>query len=558
MIITINKQKIDEQAMGDISLYMNRLMKEVKEGDSIVFEPDIYEFKSKYACEEFCYITNNDYSLKKIAIPIINKKNIIIDGKGSTFMMTGRLMPFWIKESSNIVLKSLAIDYKRPLFSQGIVEEASSNRIQIRIDKSEFPYEIQDDVLYFVGEDYKESYIHGFLEYDITKKGPIKNAVDTSPHGIVKANELEEGVLEIFYPFAKIADIGSMMTIKHEKRFVPGIAMDHSNHMTLEEVHVKQAGTMAVVAQFCDTVTLKRITVATDEQSQRVVSANADATHFVGCRGIVTVEDCLFQSQLDDAFNVHGNYLIVDKVLSPKCIIVQIGHFQQEGIFGLQSLGKVQILDRKTMLAEGEVILKDKLILNRRYAMLTFQEEFYFIDGKEYCVDDIDSYPEVIFRNNVVQNNRARGILLTSKKKTVIENNVFKTEGAAIKISGDMDFWFESGGCSDIQIKNNHLESTCNKEWGHGLIDIDPEMEICTEGDFYHKNIVIEDNDMVINHWPLTYARSVENIIIKKNRIMYEDGRIIANDKKLPLENKWNANMYIADNIFETIENKLK
>ncbi|MFI3212766.1 MAG: hypothetical protein R3Y24_05435 [Eubacteriales bacterium] len=520
MKIVISQKIIEKEAMGDIALYMNRLMQNIEGDVYIIFEPDTYEFKAKYAYEEFCYITNNDYSLKQIAFPIIRKNNIAIDGNGSLFMMTGRMMPFWIKDSKNIVLKNFSIDYKRPLFSQGIVEEASKEHVRIKIDKTVFPFEIEQGIVHFVGEDYDESHIHGFLEYDTVKKGPIVGAVDTFPRGIVKASEPEEGVLEVRYPFARIADVGSMMTIKHEKRFVPGIAMDNSEQILLEGLQIKQAGTMAIVAQFCDTVTLEKIKVATNKDSVRVVSSNADATHFVGCRGVVTVQNCLFESQLDDAFNVHGNYLVVDKILSTNSVVIQIGHFQQEGIFGLEPGGTIEILDRNTMLGVGCVTLQSKQVLNKKYAILTFKETFDFIEGNSYCIDDCDSYPEVIFRRNVVQNNRARGILLTSRKKTVIDNNIFKTEGAAIKISGDMNFWFESGGCCEVIIRENHLESTCNKEWGHALIDIDPEMEELVENKFYHKLIRIESNTIVMNGWPLTYARSIEKLVIKDNEII--------------------------------------
>lgn len=150
-----------------------------------------------------------------------------------------------------------------------------------------------------------------------------------------------------------------------------------------------------------------------------------------------------------------------------------------------------------------------------------------------------------------MQNNRARGILLTSRKRTLIENNIFKVEGAAIKISGDMKFWFESGGCEEVIIRENHLESTCNKEWGHALIDIDPEMKQLVDDKFYHKLVKIENNTLIIDKkWPITYACSVEKLVIKWNEILFKDREFVCSDAKLPLENKCIGTLEIDGNTY--------
>ncbi len=423
----------------------------------------------------------------------------------------------------------------RPFFSQGDILQASKDMVKLLIDKEKYPYEIRAGRPVFTGDDYEENFIHGFLEYDKEKIGPAENVKDTAPksYTAAMASKNEDGTLDLMCSFRQIPLVGNIMTIKHEPRYIPGIAADHSADVFLQNIWIKHSATMAVIAQFCRNVTLDEVKVAVDPKSERVVSANADATHFVGCSGKVIVRGCYFSSQLDDAMNVHGNYLVIQKILNEKQILIAIGHYQQVGIWGIEKGSEVEILNRKTMLPMYVNNVENIMPLNDQYAIVDLQKAVPWQSDLSYCLNDCDSYPEVWFQNNIVKNNRARGILLTSNKKTVIENNQFYTEGAIIKISGDMKFWFESGAVGDVIIRNNHLETTCNASWGHGMIDIDPEMDILAENRYYHNSIFIEDNEVIIKKWPFIFGHSVENLLMCRNRFYAEDKLLLKNEEVL-------------------------
>lgn len=511
---------MQKTGMKDMCLYIGSIISELEDNTEIVFEKDVYEIRDTYAFEKYCYITNNDPSMKKIFFPLIGKKNITIDGNGSEFIFSGRIIPFYMEKSENIRICNLSVDYKRPFFSQGTILDSSMKELTVQIDRNEYPYRIENNRIIFYGEDYEESYIHGFLEYDSVKKGPATGATDTFPHERhcdVTAEDVGDGIVVFRTDFAEIAQKGNIMTIKHEPRYIPGVVLDHCINVELENIHIYQAGTMALICQFSENIHLNGFCVITRKGSHRVVSCNADATHFVGCRGRLEVEHCIFESQLDDALNVHGNYLLVHDVLAPNHIIVEIGHFQQNGIWGLQKGSVIDIMQRNIMKPEIRTKVKSMKVINSCYADLIFEDEFAFDPGQEYCVDDCDSYPELYFHDNQVIHNRARGILLTSRAAMKIENNYFQTEGATIKISSDMNFWFESGAVREVVIRGNHLETTCNDNWGHGVIEIDPEMEKLEKDYYFHKTIIITENEVVMGKWPFIYGRSVDNLVITDN-----------------------------------------
>ncbi len=69
-----------------------------------------------------------------------------------------------------------------------------------------------------------------------------------------------------------------------------------------ENVIVHHAGGMGFLFENCSNVDLYKCVV--EPSGNRMVSTTADATHFVGCRGKVSLRNCVFHNQLDDAMNV--------------------------------------------------------------------------------------------------------------------------------------------------------------------------------------------------------------------------------------------------------------
>ncbi|QUI22251.1 right-handed parallel beta-helix repeat-containing protein [Vallitalea pronyensis] len=501
----------------DWTQIVNSAVMDAEDHTVIEFEKGTYYFSPKYAYEQHCYITNNDHSQKRIAFPILHKKGLTIDGNGSTFIFIGRILPFYISESKDIVIKHLEMDYKRPLYSQGKVLASDTDKVQLKIDSNKFPYHVVRNHFVFTGDGYESTYVHGMLEFDPIERKPVYGAKDNHVGGELKGHEIEEGVIEINHPFRKLPNVGNILTIKHERRFVPGIAIDHTEGIDLNQVTIRQAGTMGIVAQYSKDIQLDHIVVAVDEHSDRMVSTNADATHFVGCKGYLTITNSRFENQLDDALNVHGNYLDIEEILDEKTVIAKIGHFQQVGIFGLEKGTSIQILNRDSMLNHKVLPLQDKQIINNQYVKLMFEEPLDLAPDKAYSLEDMDAYPVLTFKNNIVRKNRARGILLTSRKPILIEGNTLTSEGTAIKISGDTNHWHESGPVGEVVIKNNYIACMNEDVWGKGIIDIDPEMVAFEAGKYYHDTILIEGNTIELWNRPLVYGQSFKKLSLMHN-----------------------------------------
>ena len=169
------------------------------------------------------------------------------------------------------------------------------------------------------------------------------------------------------------------------------------------------------------------------------------------------INNCNFRQQLDDAVNIHGAYVIVEDILAPDKIGVRIGHFQQAGFQFADQGDLIGFINQKDSSdVKFKTTVKSFYKLNKDYYVITLNEEIIDILKKGDVVENLDWYPEVTITNSRFEDNRARGLLLKSPKKTIVKNNYFSNMMSALLISGDINtWWYESGGVQDIIIEGN-------------------------------------------------------------------------------------------------------
>ncbi|MGD1823029.1 MAG: hypothetical protein ACPKM0_09765 [Pleomorphochaeta sp.] len=554
--ITIDKKLIENSEIKDITYVIKKAIESSnKENIYISFKKDTYIFKNKYSTQKYHFVTNNDHGIQDIAFSISDMKNITIDGNGSLFIFEGRISPFFIEHSQNIIIKNLSIDYKRAMYTQGKIIKATNSYIHIEIDREEYPYHIEgDNHIVFSGVNYESDWCWGMLEFDSKSMAPIDNAVDYFIKDKIYGKEITKNILQIDYPFKQICTLNNILVVKHEQRFVQAITIDRSKNISLENINVYHCGAMAVTAQFSENLDITKFNVIKNIEKQRVVSANADAIHCVGCKGLIKITNCIFENQMDDALNVHGNYLLIDKIINNNTIITKIGHFQHFGIFEYEKGAKLEISNRKTLLKEAIVTLKDKEIINNQYIKLIFNEDYQFSENIDYCIDNLDNFPSLIFKKNVVQKNRARGILLKTRKDVLIEDNIINAIGAAFQICCDMNFWFESGGSNNIVIRNNTISGKKTHTWGAALFDIKQETNSFVKDRYIQNKITIENNTIYLNDELFIHGNSIKELNIENNIFLTDNENILLNSKELSMILEHVSIKNIRNNIFKQID----
>lgn len=506
------------------------ILKSNTEGNiKIKFGDGAYKFYPEKAYEKYLAISNNDNGLKRIVFPIQNMKNVAIEGTENTsFMFHGKLVPFFLYESENISIENIKIDYDYPFVLEGtvIANNKEDKSFDLKIDK-DTPYEIKDNKLFFKGYDW-EIGLGENIVFDSETRSPIyfTSKYEVGNAHDITADKIADGIVRLSgVASVDMPPVGSIYTDKgpHGKnREVPGFAIQESANINLTNVTVFRSGAMALIAEKSENITLDSYKVKVHDGSGKMLSASADATHFVNCKGLVRLNNCIFESMLDDATNIHGTYMYVTKHLGKNKVSLSFGHFQQEG-FNLGEPGdSILFLNRANLMPLSKSVIKNLEQIEENYYILEVDQDLTAYQNLSVAVDNISYYPDVEITNCSVRYNRARSLLISTSGKVSIENNYFASMMAGIRICGDANYWFESGRVSDVIIKNNTFEDL--GKGGHNpqaILQIDPVIPKDNRADgTFHGKVVFEDNIIKTFDNQVIYALSVDSLIIKGNKFI--------------------------------------
>lgn len=473
--------------------------------------------------EKYYYISNNTHGLKRVAFPICRKRNLTIDGGGTELVFDGELLPFVIEDSQNIVLKNFSIDWNRPFYSQGTVLAADEKGVTLEMDRARYPYRVERNQMLFEGCDWEYGLTHGVFAFDEKTRAPAYRSGDSMGLGFpqsIRAEEISENRVRLAEAFPNLPRPGHLVVLRHSERKIPGIHLLRSQQVTLDQVRIHHAGAMGVIAQFCEDVTLRQCRVTPSDG--RVFSTAVDATHFVNCRGRILLDGCLFEGQLDDPANIHGINTRIAEVLDRHSVVTELVHHEQHGVEIAFPGDTMQLSDNATLLPYADNTVTEVTRRDERFSVIHFQQPLPEELQPGHVLENMSWVPDLTITGCTARNNRARGFLISTPGHVVIENNEIASSGAAIKISGDANYWFESGAVRDVLIRNNRFGDCCfgSPNWGKAVIDIDPQIAKPESNPAcFHRNIRILDNHFATFEDRILFARSVNGLVFKGNKI---------------------------------------
>lgn len=516
-----------------------KIKAEYKEGEKVIlrFPEGRYEFHEKGAAVREYYISNHDQTNpKKVGIALEDMKNLTLDGQGSEFVFHGRILPVSLLRSENCLLKNFSIDFENPHIAQvKIVENDPQDGIVFE-PAPWVDYRIAKDSIF-------EAYGEGWTmrhSWGIAFDGDTKHLVyNTSDIGCPTKGASEVAPRRIHAPGWKDARLvpGTVVAMRGWGRPTPGIFLSHDVNTTIENVKVHYAEGMGLLAQLCENITLEKFGVCLKgDADPRYFTTQADATHFSGCKGKIVSCNGLYEGMMDDAINVHGTYLKVVKRVDDRTLVGRYMHGQSWGFEWGCPGDEVQFIRSNTMELVGK---QNKIISIRPYDkeqtegarefLITFQEPVDQVINEQsgFGIENLTWTPEVLFSGNVIRNNRARGSLFSTPRKTIVENNLFDhTSGAAILLCGDCNGWFETGACRHVIIRKNRFVNALTNlfQFTNAVISIYPEIpDLKGQQQYFHGGpeggIVIEDNEFETFDAPILYAKSVDGLVFRNNTI---------------------------------------
>ena len=465
-------------------------------------------------------------------IDIFKHSNLTIDGDGSEFVFHGMMQVAKVDSSSNVTFSNFSVDWDRPLMSQAEIVKAEGSYLDVKIDREKYPYVIRDRKIRFIGEGWEFGIdtVYSNLYRPDTKE-IVYNTWD-HPLGHITDEDVEQlpgGVVRFHGKVRTDVKPGLIVPFYHKRYAVVGFRFQNSKDLFLKDITVYHVQSHGLLGERCENITMDNFNMTANEAKGRVFSIVADASHFINCKGVITVRNCCHTGQGDDFINVHGRNARIVKVLDPKTVeTMKDGRYTTPG-------DTLWLISHATAQREYERIVEDIAFeYDERGRVsacrMTFTEPLPpEVDNTWFTENKTWSAGLVMQNCRILKRHRARGILFTTPKPVVIENCYFNTAGTAILIEGDMDYWFESGANTDVLIRNNIfdncLTSGCKTgdrwEWGDAVITITPSHRPQSSGaPAYHRNIRIEDNEFRVFDVPLVRARSVDGLRFTCNQIV--------------------------------------
>jgi hypothetical protein len=357
-------------------------------------------------------------------------RGLTIEGNGSEFVCHGRMQPLTLEECRGITVRNLSIDWDIPFVAQAKIEKVEKDHIDIRIDRRESPYAIEEGKIVFHGEGWRSRW-WGCMEFDA------------------------------------------------QTRIIP-----------------QQSGDAPL------------------------------GGNWGNYRGHVLVDGCKFEGLMDDPINVHGTSVRIIDVKDDRRVRCRFMEGMSTGMTWGRSGDRVGFIDARSMATVGLGAVKSYARIDRDQFEVEFDAEIPAAVRAGHALENLTWAPDFTVRNSTFGSCRARGLLISTPGKVVIENNDFVSSGAAILIAGDANGWYESGAVRDVLIRGNRFHPSCLTSWyqfGEGIISIFPIIPQVDPEKPFHRNIRIEGNRFDVFDYSVLYALSVDGLTFKDNTIEHNE-----------------------------------
>jgi hypothetical protein len=498
-----------------------------KQNAVLWFPAGRYDFWPQHCIEKEYFESNTtDNNPKRLAIFIKGQKDLTIDCNGSEFVFHDRMQPFTVDHSTNIAIKNTSIDWDIPLTAQCQVVAVTDEYIDIEIDRLESPFIIENSKLVFIGEGWKSQW-NGVMEFDKDTRLIPPMTGDVSCLGGnwrgYKAKDMGDGLVRLEFQFKRKPEIGNYLVLRHSARDHAGIFISNSKNVTLENINIYHTAGLGVLAQYSEDLTYQSVNVVPNPKKNRYLSGHDDGFHYSNCKGSIIVGNCEFAGLMDDPINVHGTSVRIMEKISPFKLRCKFMHEQSVGMEWGFNGDKVGFIENEAMATVGNGTIISFVKIDNEVFDLVFSQQVPVSMKPGDALENLTWTPSVSITGSRFKSCRARGILISTPGKVVIENNIFESSGAAILIAGDANYWYESGAVTDVLIRNNKFMDPCMSsmyQFCEGIISIYPEIPKPIPGKQFHRNIRIENNEFHPFDYPVLYARSVNGLSFTGNTLI--------------------------------------
>lgn len=483
------------------------------EDDTSAFLEAFREAQSN--CDNLIVIPEGRYNLRAdgnpktrgVLFPVRNVNGLTIDGQGVELMMTGKAAIFFFEECQNIVIRGLTVDWERPPFSQGTVIASTPDSFDVQIEDN-FPVEGEEPVGAFMSCD-PETRLPGGGNLDVY--GGVERTELVSPQ-----------VLRLHLNRRIPVPVGALLVLRHAVYGANIFRFDRCSDVRVSDVTVYAGPGMALTARISTNVSLKHFNVLIRPDSGRLMSTTADAAHFSGCKGTVSLEDCTFEGMGDDGVNIKsGIYLMVRQRFDAHTVLCQ-HNLKMPDLPDEGDVMEMSHMDTLLPFASGKVKTAEMDPGTENVHRISFAQELPSELREGDVLGNASRVAALRMNNCTVGSNRSRGVLCQTRD-AVIERCAFRNcRSAGVLVLTETSYFHESIGTRNVTVRGNLIEN-CNMSptrmesalaalaWLPG--------NACPPKPGVHRDVVFENNRIINTANSAIFAAGVDGLAIRGNTI---------------------------------------
>ncbi len=487
---------------------------------TIRLKTGVYDMDYDHATQRVYHASNttsereNATALKQIALLLNHCRNLTIDGQGSTLLLDGEMTTFVLDHCQNITLRRLNIDQRHPTQVEMEVTGEGADWLTLRMHPTSQYRITEDRKIEWYGKGW--SFTEGIAQWydrrtDKTWRGwcPTKK--------MIYAVEQRPGEVYVRYQQKPSVPVGTVFQVRDSYRDEVAALLLRSKNVKLEDVNLWFLGNFGVVGQFSENITIHRCNFEPRPGSGRTNAGYADFVQMSGCRGLIDIQQCRFTGAHDDPINIHGTHLKITGQPAANKLRVRFMHDQTFGFEAFAAGDDIQLTDAETLLSLGTNKLKAARMVDDYEMELTLQRpiDAAILKEKNVSVENVTWTPEVHIADCYFSRIPTRGVLLTTRRHSVIERCTFVgMQMASVFVCDDALGWYESGPVHDLTIRNNTFYRC-----GQPSILIAPESR--KHAGAVHRGIRILDNTFCLDHADglAVQARSIDGLTIEGNNV---------------------------------------
>ena len=505
------------------------------ENDTLYYaDCEQYDFYPSDAYEEinvwWTFLNSGNIPLRAVFV-LRGLKNVTIDLGGAKIVLHGRIMPFAVYDCENVTFRNFSIDYDRPFYTQGTVLSSEVGSAVIEIPQL-FRHRIEGHDFIAVSDTWEHRLITGDMLFRCMNPengrpsqhsgvilGLIGDEIFPRPNPPLPihhlyAEDLGENRVRIFgFPEHFRPQVGEILAMTHEDRRKTGFLLERCTDTKIEHVRLLHIGAMGITANLCHNISLDDFSMYVDEECpDRIITVNADSFHCFHCTGLMKVENCRFENMLDDAINIHGNYLVCMSQPDARTILVKSRSAAIHHMEYLMPGDEIVVYRGNTQEIRCKGIVESAVYIDDsgHDMQITLKEDAALCIAEGDCLENL-RMPEIEVRGCRMK--CMGGFRISSKKRVLIEDCYFETAGFGVLFSGDMDYWYENTGVGDVTIRN------CTFEHCGTPVETGCNFRPTESAPYYHKNIRFTDNTVCAPHGAVMTFSNVYGVEYRNNTV---------------------------------------